>query len=156
MENNKRIRAQVREILKTLMEDVKITISTPKTEEMLDEERITNKEAAEDVKNKRNFVGSHTYGEDLGDLGLMYVAYSYGEEHPLYVWYDGTWYHNNEDYIKPDGEVNKWTKKHLEDLKPNNETQARPTSFLKKLIKKFKDKHGLGDNSHTDVPPGEK
>ncbi len=122
----------------------------------LDEERITNKQAAEDVANRRNFVGSHTYGEDLGDLGLMYVAYSYGEVHPLYVWYDGIWYHNYEDYITPEGEVNKWTKRHLADLKPNNETQGRPTSFLKTMISDFKRAHKIGDNTHTDLQPGEK
>ncbi len=125
-------------------------------EAYLDEERITNKQASQEVANRRNFVGSHTYGEDLGDLGKMYVAYSYGEVHPLYVWYEDTWYHNYEDYITPEGEVNKWTKKHLEDLRPNNETHGRPTSFLQKMISDFKIKHGLGDNTHTDLQPGEK
>lgn len=151
----------IKEILEVIMENShiglpEINMVLPEMEAILDEERITNKEAAADVNNRNNFVGSHTYGEDLGDLGLMYVAYSYGEEHPLYVYYDGTWYHNYEDYIKPDGEINKWTKKHLEDLRPNSETQGRPTSFLKKIIKKFKESHKLGDNSHTDIPPGEK
>lgn len=125
-------------------------------EEILDEERITNKKAAEHVSKKENFVGSHTYGEDLGDLGKMYVAYSYGEQHPLYLWYNDTWYYNYDDYIKEDGEVNKWTKKHLEDLRPNVKTQGRPTSFLQKMISKFKKAHGIGDNSHTDLEPGEK
>lgn len=125
-------------------------------EDMLDEERITNKMAAELVNNRENFVGSHTYGEDLGDMGKMYVAYSYGEQHPLYVFYGGKWYHNYEDYINDDGTVNKWTKKHLEDLKPNLETQGRPSSFLQKLITKFKETHGLGGNSHSDLEPGEK
>lgn len=123
---------------------------------ILDEERITNKQAAEHVSKRENFVGSHTYGEDLGDLGAMYVAYSYGEQHPLYLWYKDTWYHNYEEYINPDGSINKWTKKHLEDLRPNVETQGRPTSFLQKLIKKFKNTHGIGDNNHTDLNPGEK
>ena len=47
-------------------------------------------------------------------------------------------------------------RKHLRDLRPNSEVQARPTAFLDKLIKKFKAKHGLGDNVHTDLEPGEK
>lgn len=125
-------------------------------EQILDEERITNKEAAANVNNRENFVGSHTYGEDLGDLGEMYVAYSYGEQHPLYLWYKDTWYYNYDDYINDDGEINKWTKKHLEDLRPNSKTQGRPTSFLQKLIKNFKKTHGIGDNNHTDLEPGEK
>jgi hypothetical protein len=123
---------------------------------ILDEERMTNKQAAELVSKRENFVGSHTYGEDLGDKGLMYVAYSYGEQHPLYLWYEDTWYYNYDDYINDDGSVNKWTKKHLEDLRPNTKTQGRPKSFLQKLITQFKDAHGLGDNSHTDLEPGEK
>ena len=123
---------------------------------VIDEERITNKLAASHAENRENFVGSHTYGEDLGDLGLMYVAYSYGEQHPLYLWYKDKWYYNYDDYINDDGSVNKWTKKHLKDLRPNAETQGRPTSFLQKLISKFKQKHKIGDNSHTDLEPGEK
>lgn len=125
-------------------------------EAYIEEERISNKQASEDVVNRRNFVGSHTYGEDLGDLGKMYVAYSYGEVHPLYVWYKDKWYHNYEDYITPEGEVNKWTKKHLDDLRPNNETHGRPTSYLQKMISTFKVKHRIGHNTHSDLKPGEK
>ena len=125
-------------------------------EELYQEERISNKDASEEVVNKKNFVGSHTYGEDLGDLGQMYAAYSYGEQHPLYVWDGVRWYHNNEDYVLPDGRPNKWTVKHRDDLRPNGETQGRPTSFLIKLIKNFKAKNNIGQNSHSDVPPGEK
>lgn len=124
--------------------------------EIFSEERISNKDASEEVSNRVNFVGSHTYGEDIGDLGEMYAAYSYGEQHPLYVW-DGTrWYYNNEPYILPSGKPNKWTVKHLNDLRPNSETQGRPTSFLVKIITLFKREHGIGENSHTDLAPGEK
>jgi len=128
--------------------------------EVLDEERITNKAASEEVKSRKNFVGSHTYGEDIGDLGLMYVAYSYGEQHPLYMW-DGetdTWYYNHDDYILPDGTANIWTRKHLKDLRPSVDVQGRPGRFLKKRIDKFKKEHGISDldNSHTDLEPGEK
>lgn len=153
------MRVYVRNILKEnfgLQESIIEEFNSVIEEELLDEERITNKQAAEHVSKRENFVGSHTYGEDLGGLGKMYVAYSYGEQHPLYLWYEDTWYYNYDDYIKEDGTVNKWTKKHLEDLRPNAKTQGRPTSFLQKLIKRFKSKHGLGDNVHTDLEPGEK
>lgn len=125
-------------------------------EDVLDEERITNKKASENVSRRENFVGSHTYGEDLGELGKMYVAYSYGEQHPLYLWYKDTWYYNYDDNINDDGEINIWTKKHLADLKPNVKVQGRPTSFLHNLIHKFKKAHGIGENSHSDVEPGDK
>jgi hypothetical protein len=95
MEEAKNIRSYIKKVLEKIMEQhsfesIEQEFLLPEVEAILDEERITNKEAAEDVRNKSNFVGSHTYGEDLGDLGDMYVAYSYGEEHPLYVYYDGT------------------------------------------------------------------
>jgi hypothetical protein len=142
--------------MKKLANIVKEELSKVFNEELYQEERISNKDASEEVANRKNFVGSHTYGEDLGDLEQMYAAYSYGEQHPLYVWDGVRWYHNNEDYILPDGRPNKWTKKHLESLRPNSETQGRPTSFLVKIIKAFKDKHNIGTNSHTDLAPGEK
>jgi hypothetical protein len=146
------MKSYLRKIIKECIEEV----SSIMDEDVLDEERITNKKAAENVQNRENFVGSHTYGEDLGDLGKMYVAYSYGEQHPLYVWYKDAWYYNYEDYRNEDGEINIWTKKHLADLKPNVEVQGRPTSFLQNLIHKFKKAHGVGENTHTDVDPGEK
>lgn len=128
--------------------------------EILDEERITNRAAADEVRAKHNFVGSHTYGEDLGDLGKMYVAYSYGEQHPLYLW-DGesdTWYYNHDDYILPDGSANPWTRKHLKYLRPQSDVHGRPGSFLKKRIEAFKAANGISDldNAHTDLQPGEK
>ena len=154
------MRGYIRNIIKESFESQEESIieefNSIVEEQILDEERITNKQAVEHVSKRENFVGSHTYGEDLGGLGQMYVAYSYGEQHPLYLWYKDTWYYNYDDYIKDDGTVNKWTKKHLEDLRPNVKTQGRPTSFLQKLIKKFKNTHGLGDNVHTDLEPGEK
>jgi hypothetical protein len=119
----------MKNLRKIIREMVELNIQEVELEEaQIDEERITNKEAAEKVNNRENFVASHTYGEDLGGLGEMYVAYSYGEQHPLYLWYKDRWYYNNQDYILDDG----------------------------KIIKKFKNKHGLGDNTHTDLEPGEK
>jgi hypothetical protein len=139
-----------RKINKDLSKDIDLD------EAQIDEERISNTEAATKITNRENFVGSHTYGEDLGGLGQMYVAYSYGEQHPLYLWYKNKWYYNNQEYLLPDGDANVWTQKHLEDLKPNASVQARPNAFLKKLIKKFKIKHSIGGNSHSDLEPGEK
>lgn len=147
----------LRKLIRETLENLATQNSEAELDEaQIEEERISNVEAAEKVNNRENFVASHTYGEDLGGLGKMYVAYSYGEQHPLYLWYRDNWYHNNQEYVLPDGEINVWTQKHLDDLKPNVKTQARPTAFLKKLIKKFKKKHGIGDNSHSDLEPGEK
>jgi len=133
----------------------KVFESNNVNEENLEEERISNIDAAEKVKNKENFIGSHTYGEDLGGLEKMYVAYSYGEQHPLYMFYKGDWYHNMDDYTLESGEVNIWTKKHLRHLKPGN-TNPRTNKWLQNTISRFKKVNGIGDNSHTDLEPGEK
>ncbi len=145
----------IRKYIRTVINEIFQESNSIKEEE-LDEERISNPEAAEKVKNKQNFVGSHTYGENLGDLGKMYVAYSYGEQHPLYVWYNDNWYHNMDDYFLENGEVNEWTRKHLKDLRPEPNTKPRSTKWLKKAIDRFKKQNNLGDNNHTDLVPGEK
>jgi|GEM_PF-2541751 len=126
--------------------------------EPLKEERITNKEASGYVERKKNFVGSHTYGEDLGDKGGMYVAYSYGEQHPLYLWDSSQdkWFYNSDDYVLPDGKANVWTRKHLKDLRPNFKIHGIPKSLMLKKISVFKQQNNLGDNVHTDLEPGEK
>lgn len=148
-----RLRSIIREVFEEIYDDIH---EMELEEDILDEERITNKQASEHLDNKENFVGSHTYGEDLGGLGQMYAAYSYGEQHPLFVWDGKRWYHNYEDYILPGGKPNTWTRKHLEDLRPYAKTQGRPTSFLRKIISDFKRAHRIGDNTHTDLEPGEK
>ena len=130
-------------------------------EEDIDEERISNKTAAKEVNARHNFVGSHTYGENIGDgeVGTddgMYCAFSYNSLQPLYLWYKGIWYRNTSNYNNPDGTPNKWIERHRRQLRPNVETQGRPGQFLIKLINRFKKKHGIGDNSHTDLQPGEK
>jgi len=146
--------------------------------EFIDEERITNTEAHEYVNRRENFIGSHIFGEDIGEVvekpGLMYVAYSYGEQHPLYVWVKdpkgtmkknkatgelepkGSWYYNRDDYTLDDGTPNVWTQKHLKLLRPNEEVQGRPTSYLIKMINDFKKNHNIIDISHTSLEPGEK
>ena len=151
MEDNKVLIKLIRESLEEVVNEIHLE------EELLDEERITNKEASELVSNRENFVGSHTYGEDLGGLGKIYVAYSYGEQHPLYMYDEDKerWYHNYNDYIV-DGDINNWTRKHLNDLRPGVDTQGRPKSFFIKKIADFKRKNNLGDNEHTDLEPGEK
>jgi hypothetical protein len=144
----------MKKLLKTIRESLQHFID----EEQLDEERITNKEAADFVNRKENFVGSHTYGEDLGGLGKIYVAYSYGEQHPLYL-YDQkseVWYYNYEDYFLPDGEINVWTRRHLKDLRPSENVIGKPKRFMQLKIKTFKNKYSIGDNVHTDLKPGEK
>jgi hypothetical protein len=121
----------------------------------LEEERIANPKAKSFVNNKENFIGSHIFGEDLGGLGKMYVAYSYGEQFPVYVWTNNKWYHNTDSYIH-DGEVVDATEKHKEDMRPSAQTSGMSLRGLQNMIKSFMKKNGIKDVSHTEVEPGEK
>ena len=41
-------------------------------------------------------------------------------------------------------------------MRPVQDTHGLSTIAMTTMIRKFKAKHGLGDNVHTDVEPGEK
>ncbi len=157
MDNNEKLREIVRELVQEFFEQPEIepTKAERLKEATLEEERITNTEARNKVQDRENFVGSHTFGEDIGDLGKMYVAFSYGKDHPLYMYKDGSWYQNNEDYVNDDGSVNVWTKKHLIDLKPGKVTSVTK-EWMKKELNKFMKSNNIKDLSHSDVDPGEK
>lgn len=155
LENPKMItklkKEDVRRIIQKLIQE-----SYLEEEDELDEERIANPKSKTHVNNLENFIGSHIYGEDLGGLGKMYVAYSYGEQFPVYVNYKGKWYHNTDSYLLDDGEVNAATEKHKEDMRPSKQTHGMSLRGLQSMIRTFKNKHNLGDNAHKDVEPGEK
>lgn len=142
MDNEAKVRFLVREML----------------ESFFDEERIANPDAAEHVKRRENFIGSHTYGEDLGGYGLMYVAYSYGEQHPVFVWVDkeefkkmrphekgyvgaistgtseeddsrGIWFYNDEPYYVLDKRTGK---KKINKWTQKHKRDLKPTEKLQK------------------------
>jgi len=136
----------------------------------INEERISNIEAAKKVNDKKNFIGSHCFGEDIGahvnKPGELYVVYSYGEQHPLYLWKKdeklgnignkGSWYYNYENYYLKDGNINIWTQKHLKILKPKGQLFGRDGSSLKQMIRDYKQKNGIKKNSHKNLEPGKK
>lgn len=151
--NKKLLKKTIREILSTshIFETIEKNISG-----YLEEERITNPMAKEFVKKRQNFIGSHIFGEDLGKLGKMYVAYSYGEQHPVYLYFNEKWYHNYEDYLLDDGSKNKATIQHKKDMQPQKNTIGISTKQMQSIINNFKIKNGLLDIQHTSVEPGEK
>ena len=125
-------------------------------EDMVDEERIANSDSKEFVKSRQNFIGSHIYGEDIGGLGQMYAAYSYGTQYPAYVWYKDRWYHNTDDYKLEDGTSNEYTRQHMQDMKPSLDTQGLSTYHLQKMINDFMADNKIGGVTHTSVEPGER
>lgn len=125
--------------------------------DMMDEERIANTDSKYYVTKRENFIGSHIYGENLGELGKMYVCYSYGVQFPAYLWYKGKWYHNTDDYILDDGSVNEYTKAHMDEMRPTNDTHGLSTHHLNSMINSFKKKYSLPlEPTHSSVEPGEK
>ncbi len=123
-------------------------------EDMIDEERIANTDSKEFVKRRENFIGSHIYGEDLGGLGKMYVAYSYGTQYPAFVWFDDKWYHNTDDYLLDDGSTNEFTKIHMDLMRPSLDTHGLSTYHLQKMINDFMKENGIDGVTHTSVEPG--
>lgn len=154
MEENKELRVVVRGILKEFLKENNLYKEEVMSEETFEEERMSHTDAVSKVKARENFVGSHTFGEDLGGLGGVYVVFSYDRDHPLYIYKDGKWYHNTDDKLNDDGSVNIWSKKHLADLKPGK-TLGKPKHWMKKTVNDFMKGKDI-DLTHTELKPGEK
>lgn len=157
MENNEETRKNVRSILKKYLQEsgiFKVKSENSLSEETFEEERLAHDDALSRVKDRENFVGSHTFGEDIGGFGEMYVVFSYDRNHPLYIYKDGKWYNNTDDKLNSDGTVNVWTKKHLADLNPGK-SSGKPKHWMKKTVADFMKKKGV-DLTHTELKPGEK
>lgn len=123
--------------------------------EELDEERITNPEGKEFVKRKENFIGSHVWGEKLGDGS--YIAVSYGKQFPLYIFWNkkNKWYENSDHYLY-DGEPQESTEEHRADLRPTDETRKKQADWMRKLSAHLLKTNGMADYEHISVEPGTK
>ena len=150
--NEKKLRKLIRELFSQLQ----LFENNGIQPDELEEERITNPESKEFVKKRENFIGSHIFGEDIGGLNKMYVAYSYGEQFPVYLYHNGKWYHNYEDYLLPDGTANPATDAHKKDMQPSKNTIGISTKQIQSLINNFKRQNGIGEIEHKSVEPGEK
>lgn len=147
MSNENKIRKVIR---KHLFESINMG------EAMIDEERITNDEAKEHVKNKENFVGSHIFGEKIGD---DYVVCSYGKQFPLFIFStddgDGKWYENGDEYLF-NGEPIEQTSEHRDMMRPSVKMYTQPLNWMTDKLHSMMKKAGISELSHTSVEPGEK
>jgi len=157
-QENQGLRKLVNTILKENFEVFESLVS----EDELEEERIANRDAHAEIDQKKNFVGSHTYGEDLGKQvrkdGQIYVVFSYG--HPLYLWVNnskgGQWYENMNEYMV-DGRPYNFSEKHRTELRPTEgHIKEKLGGEILAIIAKYKKQLGIDDTTHTDVPIGEK
>jgi hypothetical protein len=142
---------------KEIKDIVKKMILEVLSEEEISEERISNRTALNLIKKRENFTGSHSFGEDIGNLGEMYVVFSYGIQHPLYLWSKLTnkWYVNKDDYFT-DGKANKFTRKHKKVLKPTDNIKNRSKDWMVRTVNKFMEMHNIAALEHTSLEPGEK
>ena len=125
-------------------------------EEMLDEERLPNSEVLESVKNKDNFIGTHIWGEKIGD-GEDYVVVSYGVQFPIFIWDSKTeeWYENEGEYVY-DGNVIDATREHKNLTRPTVDVHMKTEEFMKNKLNSLMKKNGVSSLEHTSVHPGEK
>lgn len=123
--------------------------------EEIDEERITNDEGKEFAKTKDNFIGSHCWGENLGDGS--YVVMSYGKQFPLYIFWNkkNKWYENSDHYLY-DGEPQESTEEHRRDLRPTEETRKKQADWMRKLSNHLLKVNGMSEYEHISVEPGTK
>ena len=155
MINENKIRHSIRKHLFECMDEMFECNNMMEVEGMIDEERIPNDEAKEFVKNKENFIGSHIWGEKLGDD--YYLVASYGEQFPLFIYdrQEDNWYENGDDYVF-NGESIDQTKEHREMLKPSVDMHVKSLEWMLEKLDKIKSSEGIGNLHHTSVEPGEK
>ena len=154
MTNENQLRKAIRKHLSECMDEMS-ECGYNMQEIAIDEERIPNDEGREKVKNKENFIGSHCWGEKLGDD--YYVVASYGEQFPLFI-YDGreeVWYENGDEYVF-NGEATDQTREHRDMLRPSVKMHIKNLDWMKDKLAKIKSTEGIGKLTHTSVEPGTK
>lgn len=124
-------------------------------EMMMDEERLTNEEGREKVRNKENFIASHIWGESFIDGS--YVAVSYGQQFPLFLWdsKEKIWYENESNYIY-NNEIITQTNEHKSLLRPIENTHLKSLDWMLEKLESIKKKNKIKKLSHLSVQPGTK
>lgn len=154
MINENKIRKSIRKHLFECMDEM--SDSSMMQEDILDEERIPNDEALEKVQNKENFIGSHCFGEKIGD-SENYVVCSYGKQFPIFL-YDSKekiWYENESDYIF-EGEKVEQTEEHKQLLRPSVEMHSKSLEWMVDKLKSIMHENGISNLNHKSVEPGTK
>ncbi len=98
--------------------------------------RTSNRNASQHTTKKESFDGSNTFGRwrhsDLWQPSDdIYVVYSYGEHHPMYIYSSllNEWFENGDKYDSPS------SKRHYAQLKPNSSTHIKSHEFMVNLTK---------------------
>ena len=86
--------------------------------------KVSNMKCRGWVQDRLCFNGSNLYGQIVRD---KYVVYSYGEHFPLFVYHNGKWYENSDNYSVT-------TSKHRTQSHPHTDTIKLTTTELKDMI----------------------
>jgi hypothetical protein len=94
---------------------------------------ISNKDCAPYVTDRREFKGSHLFGEWDGVAEWvgnenMYAVYSYGYHFPIYIWVGGVWYENTDKYSMS-------TSKHQTQARPDADTVKMDTDGMMDILR---------------------
>ena len=96
---------------------------------------VANRDARSSVNDMEPFNGSNTYGrwhqdEQWKQDDKVYVVFSYGQHHPMFVYSTllGTWFENGDD------SPSATTSKHHTQLRPTAPTEVKAQVFLGKLL----------------------
>lgn len=82
--------------------------------------RITNKQAKVYVEQLKPFIGSNLKAIEKDG---MYIVYSYGEHFPAYIYAEGAWFENEDDYSAS-------TKRHMSQARPTTRTIPLSTRWM--------------------------
>lgn len=91
--------------------------------------KIANRDARRAVQNRRAFTASNLYGVTKHvspELPEHYVVYSYGEHYPMFIYVDGQWFENEDNYSPT-------TSKHRTQAHPHEPTFPLSTQWMQVL-----------------------
>ena len=94
---------------------------------------VSNKDCAPYVTDRREFKGSHLFGEwdsvaEWISNENMYAVYSYGYHFPIYIWVGGVWYENTDKYSMS-------TSKHQTQARPDADTVKMDTDGMMDILR---------------------
>lgn len=124
---------------------------------MIDEERLTIPETVAKIKKRENCISSHLFGEgfrmggSLQGLYDFYVVVSY--EVPIYIWKNGKWYENKDNYIYNDKEVENYII-HRDAVRPTENTIKLSMEEMKHMLHNAMKNAGMTELKHSLSHPG--
>ena len=106
--------------------------------------RTTNRNARDYVRNGVPFKNSNGQLYGTWETSEMFVIYSYGDHWPLFVWYGGEWFQNEE-------KASVTTSRHRTYAHPHAETELRSCRWLRNFIANHRASHRTLSNVQSTL-----